>query len=216
MALWRPGHGRAFPRLHRRGAVLAVALGVGLSFAVSVLTRFAVGASVRPAVSSAAATGTGVTSFSYRSSPGDVVGNGAVGTLVPSRSVSFVPGGSAGGLSLSVTTPSQTWHIDLVAPTGAQLLPGVYRTRSPRSTQTRIMRASTSAWIPECYAAATRRYSGASSSTRSRGPRRHRRCARRVVYPTMWKRQFADADRHRKVRRSGASADCLGEFQPRK
>lgn len=64
------------------------------------------------------------TYFSYASQPGDYIGQGQTATLT--APTEFTIGGTAGSLSFSADTGSESWDVTLAAPRGEQLTTGVY------------------------------------------------------------------------------------------
>jgi hypothetical protein len=88
----------------------------------------AVGLGVGASGSASAAGGTpaAVTKYSFTSQAGDYIGQGASATYTPSRSTISV-NGDAGYVRFRASTADQSWEVDLAAPVGEQLHPGVYR-----------------------------------------------------------------------------------------
>ncbi|MEV5594702.1 hypothetical protein [Streptomyces sp. NPDC052496] len=67
-----------------------------------------------------------VTSYAYTSVAGDYIGQGRAGTYrEPAATITM--GGDAGYARVQVSTAEERWDIDLAAPKGEQLRPGVYR-----------------------------------------------------------------------------------------
>ncbi|MFH9423280.1 hypothetical protein [Streptomyces sp. NPDC017529] len=95
------------------------------SAAVALCTAAALGgASATPAA--AAAGPTPVTSYAYTSVAGDYIGQGRAGTYrEPAAEITMA--GDAGYARVSVRAPGEWWEIDLAAPKGERLRPGVYR-----------------------------------------------------------------------------------------
>ncbi|MFH8345799.1 hypothetical protein [Streptomyces sp. NPDC018045] len=87
----------------------------------------AVGLGGAPAAPAAAAAGPApVTSYTYKSVAGDYIGQGRAGTYrEPAAKITST--GNAGELRVRVSTADERWDIDLAAPKGEQLRPGVYR-----------------------------------------------------------------------------------------
>ena len=79
-----------------------------------------------PAGPASADTGpTPPTAYSFTSDPGDYIGQGrSASYTAPAATIGL--GGDAGNLTLSVTTSTEDWHVNIAAPRGEQLHPGVY------------------------------------------------------------------------------------------
>lgn len=76
----------------------------------------------------AAATGTpvAVTKFSYTSEAGDYIGQGGTAAYTPATAT-ITAGGDAEYVRFRVTTDTTWWDVDLAAPAGEKLHPGIYR-----------------------------------------------------------------------------------------
>ncbi|MFF4353756.1 hypothetical protein [Streptomyces sp. NPDC001530] len=85
----------------------------------------------------AAATGTpvAVTRYSYTSAAGDYIGQGGSAAYTPSTA-SITVGGDASDLRLSVSNGTTSWDVQLAAPIGEKLHPGVYRDAERASFRT--------------------------------------------------------------------------------
>lgn len=87
-----------------------------------------VGLTTALAAPAAAATGTpvAVTKYSHSSRPGDYMGQGATASYTP-KTATISAGGSAEYVRFRVSTDDTWWDVDLAAPQGEKLHPGVYR-----------------------------------------------------------------------------------------
>ncbi|WP_316959522.1 hypothetical protein [Streptomyces sp. TRM68367] len=76
----------------------------------------------------AAATGTpvAVTKYRYTSEAGDYIGQGGTAAYTPATAT-ITAGGTAEYVRFRVSTDSTRWDVDLAAPVGEKLHPGVYR-----------------------------------------------------------------------------------------
>lgn len=82
------------------------------------------GASATPAA--AAAGPTPVTSYTYTSVAGDYIGQGKAGTYrEPTAKITLT--GDAGAVRVRVQGTDDSWDVELAAPKGEQLRPGIYR-----------------------------------------------------------------------------------------
>jgi hypothetical protein len=108
--------------VHRRAGSLRSLLGALLGLAV------AAGLSVGVAGTASAATGApaAVTKYSFTSQAGDYIGQGGSAAYTPSTATVSV-GGDAGYVRFRVSTADEWWDVDLAAPSGEQLRPGIYR-----------------------------------------------------------------------------------------
>ncbi|MEU1269450.1 hypothetical protein [Streptomyces sp. NPDC005799] len=96
------------------GALVSLAVAVGLSVGVA------------GSASAAAGTPAAVTKYSFTSQSGDYIGQGGSATYTPSTATVSADG-DAGYVRFRVSTADEWWDVDLAAPTGEQLHPGVYR-----------------------------------------------------------------------------------------
>ncbi|MFF0190147.1 hypothetical protein [Streptomyces sp. NPDC005244] len=87
-----------------------------------------VGLTTALAAPAAAATGTpvAVTKYSHSSKPGDYIGQGTTASYTP-KTATISAGGSAEYARFRVSTDDTWWDVDLAAPQGEKLHPGVYR-----------------------------------------------------------------------------------------
>jgi len=117
--------------VHRRAGSLLSLLGALLSLFV------AVGLGFGTAGAASAATGTpvAVTKYSFTSQAGDYIGQGGSAAYTPSTSTISV-GGDAGYVQLTVSTADEQWAVNLAAPRGEQLRPGIYRNAEGAATRT--------------------------------------------------------------------------------
>ncbi|MGW3285228.1 hypothetical protein ACWDR3_11370 [Streptomyces sp. NPDC001002] len=76
-----------------------------------------------------------MTEYNFTSQSGDYIGQGTSATYTPSTADISV-GGNAGYVRLSVSTADEWWDVDLAAPIGEQLRPGVYRDAERASFRT--------------------------------------------------------------------------------
>jgi len=107
--------------VHRRVGSLRSLLGALLGLVV------AAGLSVGAAGTASAATGApaAVTKYSFTSQAGDYIGQGGSAAYTPSTATVSV-GGDAGYVRFRVSTADEWWDVDLAAPSGEQLRPGIY------------------------------------------------------------------------------------------
>lgn len=107
---------RGMGRRRLLGALATLAMAVGLTTGV--------------AGSASAATGTGtpaaVTKYSYTSQAGDYIGQGGSAAYTPSTAT-ISTSGDAADLRVRVSTGTEWWDVELAAPVGEKLHPGVYR-----------------------------------------------------------------------------------------
>lgn len=108
--------------VHRRAVSLRSLLGALLSFAVAA----GLGVGVAGAASAATGTPAAVTTYRFTSQAGDYVGQGGSAAYKPSTATISV-GGDAQYVRFRVSTADERWDVDLAAPTGERLRPGVYR-----------------------------------------------------------------------------------------
>ncbi|MGY0024726.1 hypothetical protein [Streptomyces sp. cg35] len=78
------------------------------------------------APASAAAAPVAITKYSYTSQAGDYIGGGASASFTP-QNATVTAGGSAEYVRFRVSTDTTWWDVELAAPTGEKLHPGVYR-----------------------------------------------------------------------------------------
>ena len=85
----------------------------------------------------AAATGTpvAVTKYSHTSKPGDYIGQGAAASYT-AKTATISAGGSAEYVRFRVSTDATWWDVDLAAPRGEKLHPGVYRNAERAGSRT--------------------------------------------------------------------------------
>ena len=76
-----------------------------------------------------------VTRYTYTSQAGDYIGQGATATYKPSTAT-ITAGGSADYVRFHVSTGDEWWDVDLAAPLGEKLHPGVYRDAERASFRT--------------------------------------------------------------------------------
>ncbi|GGL72915.1 hypothetical protein GCM10010129_15810 [Streptomyces fumigatiscleroticus] len=88
----------------------------------------AIGLTTAPAGPAAAATGTpvAVTKYSHTSESGDYIGQGGTAAYTPATAT-ITAGGDAEYVRFRVRTDDTWWDVDLAAPAGEKLHPGVYR-----------------------------------------------------------------------------------------
>ncbi|MEU4166063.1 hypothetical protein AB0F46_04135 [Streptomyces sp. NPDC026665] len=67
-----------------------------------------------------------VTKYSHTSKPGDYIGQGTTASFTP-KTATISTGGSAEYVRFRVSTDSTWWDVELAAPQGEKLRPGVYR-----------------------------------------------------------------------------------------
>jgi hypothetical protein len=116
-----------FKRQGRRRALLGIAVGVGAVVGL-------LGAGVAPAQADAGAP-LPVTSYAFTSAAGDPIGGGAKATYkAPDSSVTL--SGTAASVVLSVRSGDDNWTVDLAAPRGDVLRPGVYQNAERASFRT--------------------------------------------------------------------------------
>ncbi|MFE9680787.1 hypothetical protein [Streptomyces sp. NPDC006285] len=96
------------------GVLVSVAVAAGLSFGLT------------GTASAASGTPVAVTKYSYTSQAGDYIGQGATATYTPSTATVTVDGNAA-DVRFRVMTADEWWDVELAAPIGEQLTPGVYR-----------------------------------------------------------------------------------------
>jgi len=96
------------------GALLSLAVAAGL------------GVGVAGTASAAPGVPTAVTKYSFTSQSGDYIGQGTSAAYTPSTATISV-GGDSGYVRFRVSTADEWWDVDLAAPSGEQLRPGVYR-----------------------------------------------------------------------------------------
>ena len=70
--------------------------------------------------------GEGPTYVSMTSQPGDFVGNGQAYTFGGTITAKVLSGGFANTVEIDISSPGQSWTLDLAAPNQAQLVPGIY------------------------------------------------------------------------------------------
>ncbi|MFF3410293.1 hypothetical protein ACFYW8_29655 [Streptomyces sp. NPDC002742] len=87
-----------------------------------------IGLTMAQAAPAAAATGTpaAVTKYSHTSQPGDYIGQGLSVAYTP-NTATISAGGSAEDARFRVSTGSTWWDVELAAPQGEKLHPGIYR-----------------------------------------------------------------------------------------
>lgn len=105
------------------GALTGLAAAVGLTTALAA-----------PAAA-ASGTPTAVTRYTYTSQAGDYIGQGVTATYKPSTAT-ITAGGSADYVRFHVSTGDEWWDVDLAAPQGEKLHPGVYRDAERASFRT--------------------------------------------------------------------------------
>lgn len=105
------------------GALTSLAATVGLS---TVLAQPAAAAAGTPAA---------VTKYSYSSQAGDYIGQGVSAAYTPATAT-ITAGGTAEYVRFRVLTDSTWWDVDLAAPVGEELHPGVYRDAERASFRT--------------------------------------------------------------------------------
>lgn len=96
------------------GALASLAVTVGLSTALA-----------QPAAA-AAGTPAAVTEYSHTSQAGDYIGQGVSAAYTPATAT-ITAGGTAEYVRFRVSTDTTWWDVDLAAPVGEELHPGVYR-----------------------------------------------------------------------------------------
>ena len=92
--------------------------------ALAALVAALAGVVVTPTAS--AVPGDPVTSFAFTSDAGEYIGLGATSAYAP-PDATFRIQGTAGSLTVSVTTATEWWYVTLAAPSGGQLAPGSYQ-----------------------------------------------------------------------------------------
>jgi len=107
-----------------------------LTSALASLTA-AIGLTTALAGPASAATGTpvAVTKYSYTSQAGDYIGQGATATYRPSTAT-ISAGGDAGYVRFRVSNDTTWWDVELAAPIGEKLHPGIYRDAERASFRT--------------------------------------------------------------------------------
>ncbi|MEU0037968.1 hypothetical protein [Streptomyces sp. NPDC006333] len=96
------------------GALAGLTATIGLTAALAAPAEAATG------------TPTAVTKYSHTSVPGDYIGQGATVAYTP-KTATISAGGSAEYARFRVSTGDTWWDVDLAAPQGERLHPGVYR-----------------------------------------------------------------------------------------
>jgi hypothetical protein len=100
--------------LHKRGAYLAVALAAAAAVALPATSAEAAASAPKP-----------TTSYTFTSATGDYIGQGAAASYT-APAATIAVSGTLADLTVSVTSGSDWWYIDLGAPRGQQLHAGVY------------------------------------------------------------------------------------------
>ncbi|MEB3966679.1 hypothetical protein OKJ48_41590 [Streptomyces kunmingensis] len=101
----------------------------GLATTIGLTTALAAPASA------AGAAPVAVTKYSYTSEAGDYIGGGVSASFTP-RNATVTAGGTAEYVRFRVSTDTTWWDVELAAPTGEKLHPGVYRNAERASFRT--------------------------------------------------------------------------------